>query len=100
MTVIERVFESEKSLPEGVRELIRDAHAQNTRKAYRSDLRAFRLWGGDVPTSPHELARYIAEEGARLHPPPSSVALLLSAPHTGSRVARGIPLTTHWSRQP
>jgi hypothetical protein len=33
------------------------------RESYQSDLRAFRKWGGDVPTNPHELARYIVEEG-------------------------------------
>ena len=55
-------------LPAKVRELIRHGHSENTRRAYASDLRAFIAWGGSIPTSPEELARYIADEGGRLHP--------------------------------
>ena len=58
MTDLTWVQEEENELPEAVRELIREAHAENTRRAYQSDLRAFRKWGGDVPTNPHELARF------------------------------------------
>ncbi len=68
MTDLTWVQEEETEHPEAVRELIRQAHSENTRRAYQSDLRAFRAWGGDIPTDPHELARYIAEEGQRLHP--------------------------------
>lgn len=55
-------------LPDNVRELIRHGHSENTRRAYASDLRAFIAWGGSIPTSPEQLARYIADEGGRLHP--------------------------------
>lgn len=55
-------------LPDNVRELIRHGHSENTRRAYASDLRAFIAWGGSIPTSPEELARYIADQGGRLHP--------------------------------
>jgi hypothetical protein len=43
--------------------LICETHADNTQRAYQSDLRTFQKCAGDVPTTPHELARYIAEEG-------------------------------------
>jgi len=52
MTDLAWVQEQETELPEAVRELIRAAHSENTRRAYQSDLRAFRRWGGDVPTTP------------------------------------------------
>ncbi len=67
MTDLTWVQEEENELPEAVRKLIREAHSENTRRAYQSDLRAFRRWGGDIPTNPRELARFIAEEGQRLH---------------------------------
>ena len=40
----------ETEVPESVRDLLQAAYATNTRRAYQSDLRAFRKWGGDVPT--------------------------------------------------
>ena len=87
MTDLTWVQEEENELPEAVRELIREAHSENTRRAYQSDLRAFRKWGGDVPTNPHELARYIAEEGMHLHP--STVRRRLAALSVAHRLTGG-----------
>ncbi len=97
MTDLTWVQEEENELPEAVRELIREAHSENTRRAYQSDLRAFRKWGGDVPTNPHELARYIAEEGQRLHTSTIQHCLaVLSAAHRLSG-GSGHPPTTRSS---
>jgi integrase len=93
MTDLTWVREEENELPEAVRELIRKAHSENTRRAYQSDLRAFRKWGGDVPTNPHELARYIAEEGARLHP--STIQRRLAAISVAHRLTGGSGHPTH-----
>ena len=49
MTDLLQQNESSEHLPEAVRELIREAHSENTRKAYQSDLRAFLNWGGQYP---------------------------------------------------
>lgn len=40
--------------------------ARNTRKAYRSDLEQFEAWGGAIPTSPEQLASYLAEHAVTL----------------------------------
>ncbi len=93
MTDLTWVQEEENELPEAVRELIREAHSENTRRAYQSDLRAFRKWGGDVPTNPHELAGYIAEEGQRLHP--STIQRRLAALSVAHRLTGGSGHPTH-----
>ena len=87
MTDLTWVQEEENELPQAVRELIREAHSENTRRAYQSDLRAFRKWGGDIPTNPHELARFIAEEGQRLHT--STVRRRLAALSIAHRLSGG-----------
>ena len=68
MTDLLRQNEHSGHLPEAVRELIREAHSESTRKAYQSDLRAFLKWGGSIPSSPEQLAGYLADQGDRLHP--------------------------------
>ena len=68
MTDLLQQNEHSEHLPDAVRELIREAHSENTRKAYQSDLRAFLKWGGSIPASPEQLASYIADHGDRLHP--------------------------------
>jgi integrase len=93
MTDLSWIREDDSELPEAVRELIREAHAENTRKAYQSDLRAFRAWGGDVPTTPQELARYIAGEGQRLHP--STLQRRLAALSVAHRLIGGSGHPTH-----
>lgn len=93
MTDLAWIREGKNEVPELVKELIREAHSQNTRRAYQSDLRAFRKWGGDVPTTPHELARYIAEEGQRLHP--STIQRRLAALSVAHRLTGGSGHPTH-----
>jgi malate/lactate dehydrogenase len=39
-------------LPEAVAGYVRDSLAENTRRAYQSDLRHFEMWGGSLPASP------------------------------------------------
>ena len=68
MTDLLQQNEHSEHLPGAVRELIREAHSENTRKAYQSDLRAFLKWGGSIPSSPEQLASYLADQGQRLHP--------------------------------
>ncbi len=88
MADIEPIPEPDEPLSEALRELIRDAHSENTRKAYRSDLRAFRAWGGSIPTTPRQLADYIADEGMRLHP--STITRRLAALSAAHRLCGGI----------
>jgi site-specific recombinase XerD len=40
----------------------------NTVRAYKSDLRMFLSWGGAIPSSPEELASYLAEQASWLSP--------------------------------
>jgi len=42
------------------------SQARNTKKAYRSDLEQFEGWGGVIPTSPEQLASYLAENASAL----------------------------------
>jgi len=83
----------ETEVPDSVRDLLQAAYATNTRRAYQSDLRAFRKWGGDVPTTPQEIARYIAEEGRRLHP--STLQRRLSALSSAHALAGGTDQPCH-----
>jgi Phage integrase, N-terminal SAM-like domain len=47
-------------LPEAVASYVRDSLAENTRRAYQSDLRHFEVWGGSLPASPQTVAAYLA----------------------------------------
>jgi site-specific recombinase XerD len=51
---------SDVALPAKVRDYIRAALSENSRKAYRTDLRQFLAWGGSIPASPEMVARYLA----------------------------------------
>lgn len=42
--------------------------AEATKRAYASDLRDFREWGGEIPASAECLARYLADRAPRLAP--------------------------------
>lgn len=42
-------------------DLVRESLSVNTRRAYASDLRRFQEWGGQLPSSPEEIARYLAD---------------------------------------
>lgn len=46
--------------PANVREYIRAALSESSRRAYRIDLDQFIAWGGSVPTSPEVVAQYLA----------------------------------------
>jgi integrase len=43
------------------------AHTNNTRRAYASDIAHFRGWGGSIPSSPDEVARYLAAHAGTLN---------------------------------
>jgi integrase len=47
-------------LPDGVATYIRDSLAENTRRAYLSDLGEFERWGGSIPSSAETVAAYLA----------------------------------------
>jgi integrase len=53
-------------LPEAVASYIRDSLAENTRRAYQSDLHHFEVWGGSLPASPETVAAYLAAHAERL----------------------------------
>src|SRR5262249_35383770 len=53
-------------LPEAVASYVRDSLAENTRRAYQSDLRHFELWGGSLPASPETIAVYLAAHADHL----------------------------------
>jgi integrase len=42
------------------------ASASNTRRAYQSDVRHFLAWGGRIPATPEQVARYFADHAAVL----------------------------------
>ena len=44
------------------------AHADNTRRAYQSDLEHFLAWGGTIPSSDKSVARYLADHADCLAP--------------------------------
>jgi hypothetical protein len=47
-------------------EFIAAATAPNTRRAYQSDLRHFTEWGGRLPGTSEQVARYLADHAATL----------------------------------
>jgi integrase len=47
-------------------EFIAAATAENTRRAYNADLRHFLAWGGHLPATPEQVARYLADHAASL----------------------------------
>jgi integrase len=47
-------------------EFIAAANAENTQRAYQSDLRHFLAWGGHLPATPQQVARYLADHAASL----------------------------------
>ncbi len=53
-------------LSETVREYVREAVSENTRRAYRSDLDHFAAWGGSIPTSPETVAAYLSDHAEAL----------------------------------
>jgi integrase len=69
-------------------EFIAAATAENTRRSYQGDLRHFLEWGGCVPATPEQVARYVADHAATL-----SVATLARrfAGIRAKHVERGFP---------
>jgi integrase len=53
-------------LPDGVATYIRDSLAENTRRAYLSDLGEFERWGGSIPATADSLAAYLADRADKL----------------------------------
>jgi len=78
-------------LSETVREYVREAVSESTRRAYRSDLEHFTTWGGTIPATPETVAAYLGDHAGIL-----AVATLkrrlasLSVIHE----ARGLPTPT------
>lgn len=60
------VDQSDQNLPENLRSLLDAAFADNTRRAYRSDIESFTSWGGSLPSGPEEVSAYIADQAERL----------------------------------
>lgn len=44
----------------------KSAISENTRRAYRSDLKHFMEWGGDIPSTPERVAEYLAVHAEEL----------------------------------
>src|SRR5205085_6802792 len=53
-------------LSEAVAGYVRDSLAENTRRAYQSDLRHFESWGGPLPASAEIVAAYLAAHADQL----------------------------------
>ena len=47
---------------------VRESRSPNTLKAYASDLDQFKLWGGQLPSKPEQVAQFIAERADHLKP--------------------------------
>jgi len=56
------------ALSEAAETFIRDSISDNTRKAYRSDLAHYAAWGGTLPATPEQIARYLADHADTLAP--------------------------------
>lgn len=55
-----------QNAPVAVQDLLHASIADNTRRAYRSDLAHFVAWGGSIPSGPDVVAAYLAEWAGRL----------------------------------
>lgn len=75
-----------------IKQYLAAAFAENTVRAYRSDVVRFIAWGGKIPCSPHCVARYIAHHAPLL----SSTTLTrrLSA-IAWAHTSKGLPSPTH-----
>ena len=67
---------------------VRESLSVNTRRAYLADLAQFAAWGGSIPSSPEQIASYLAEHAGLL-----SVATLIRrlSAITRAHEARGLP---------
>jgi integrase len=73
---------------ERVADFVANSIADNTRRAYASDLAHFEAWGGDIPASPTTVASYLATHADTL-----SVATLVRRAATISKAheVKGLP---------
>lgn len=55
-------------LTDPVADYVLASRASSTLRAYTSDLRQFRRWGGLIPSTPEQVAAYIASQADRLKP--------------------------------
>jgi site-specific recombinase XerD len=55
-------------LSEAAETFISASISENTRKAYRSDLAHYTAWGGTLPATPEQVARYLADHADTLAP--------------------------------
>ena len=78
-------------LSDDVAGYVRDSLAENTRRAYLSDLAHFEAWGGTVPATPDVIASYLAAHGETLSI--STLTRRLASIAKAHR-ARGIPSPT------
>lgn len=78
-------------LPNIVASYVRDSLAENSRRAYLSDIAQFEAWGGSIPASPEVVASYLADNADTL-----SVATLVRRIASISKIheARGLPNPT------
>jgi hypothetical protein len=86
-------------LPEHVAGFVRDSLADNSRRAYLSDLAQFEAWGGSVPASPEILASYRPTAPVRWPWQPSPG----TSPRSRRRTRRGgypIQPGPNWSGRP
>jgi len=74
-----------------VAEYVRASVSKNTQSAYRSDLKQFEIWGGQIPATPQMIAHYLA-----VHAESLCVATLVRrlAAITKAHAARGLPSPT------
>src|SRR5215471_17739392 len=79
-------------LPDAVLGYVRASLANNTRRAYLSDLAHFESWGGRIPASAETVARYLAAHASTLR-----IATLVRRIASISKVhqARGVPNPIH-----
>ena len=57
-----------EALTAAVAGYVQASRAKSTLKAYASDLEQFQLWGGSIPATVEEVARYLADSADRLKP--------------------------------
>lgn len=59
-------YGTDETLPEVVREYVRESVSENTRRAYRSDLEHFQGWGGTIPSPQEAIAAYLSDHAEAL----------------------------------
>jgi hypothetical protein len=63
---LETVIAADQSLDSAVAEYLLAARAPNTHRAYAFHLADFETWGGRIPSTPDEIARYVAQRASTL----------------------------------